>query len=109
MWREGNCVYPQPAHLQDSFRVPCVFRSTVWGIRKLTVKELVSTIDPPQGNAPEELALASAADGELMSSFLALPPVKSLQFELAVTLRIGSSNTTKLKAEDNFGSLPPLE
>ena len=44
-------VYPSPAQLQDSFRVPCVFRRTVWGIRKLTVKEVASAMGPPQGNA----------------------------------------------------------
>ena len=44
-------VYPYPAQLQDIVRVPCVFRKTVWGIRKLTVKEVESAMDTPQGNA----------------------------------------------------------
>ena len=39
---------------------------------------------------------------------LVLPPAKSLQFDLVVTLRIGYSNGTKLKAEDKFGPLPLL-
>ena len=34
--------------------------------------------------------------------------MKALQFALAVTLIIGSSNRTKLKAEDNFGPLPHI-
>ena len=50
-------VYPSPDQLQDSFRVPYVFQSTGCGIRKLTVKELVSAIDIPQGNASEALSL----------------------------------------------------
>ena len=33
--------------------------------------------------------------------------MKALQFALAVTLRIGSSNSTKFKAEENFGPLTP--
>ena len=40
--------------------------------------------------------LASDSDGEVMSMFVALPLVKSLQFALAVSLVIGSSNGTKL-------------
>ena len=43
-------VYLSPAQFQDSFRVPCVFRNTGWGIRKLTVKEVASAMDLPQGN-----------------------------------------------------------
>ena len=52
--------------------------------------------------------LDSVSDGEVMSRFLSLPPVKELQFSLVATLIIGSINITKLKAEDNFGPLPPL-
>ena len=52
--------------------------------------------------------LASVSDDELVSRILSLPPVNALQFALAVTLRIGSSNGTKLKAEKNFGPMPPL-
>ena len=62
----------------------------------------------PQRNASKSLVLASVSDGEVISMFLALPPVKAHQFELAVTLIIGSSNGTKLKEEDNFGPLTPL-
>ena len=50
-----NAVYPSPAQLQDSFRVPCVFRNMGWGIIKLTVKEVASAMDTPQGNALEAL------------------------------------------------------
>ena len=52
--------------------------------------------------------LDSESDGEFMSRLLVLPMVKSIQFALAETLVIGSSNGNKLKAEDNFGPLPPL-
>ena len=52
--------------------------------------------------------LDSVSYVEVISSFLALPLVKALQFALAVTLRIGSSNITKLKVEDNSGPLPFL-
>ena len=52
--------------------------------------------------------LASNSYGEVMSRFLALPPVKALKFDLAVPLIIGSSNGTKFKAEDSFGPPPPL-
>ena len=62
----------------------------------------------PQVNSSEAFLLASLSYCELMSRFLALSPVKSLQFTLAVTLIIGSRNMNKLKAEDNFGPLPPL-
>ena len=62
----------------------------------------------PQGNDLEELILASVSDDEVISRLLDLPPVKALQFALAVTLRIWSSNGTKFKAEENFGPLPPL-
>ena len=44
-------VYPLPVQLQDSFRVLCLFSSTIWGIRNLTVKELESAMDKPQENA----------------------------------------------------------
>ena len=94
--------YPSPDQLQEIFRAPCVFLSTGWGIRKLTVKELASAMDLPQGNTSEALVLASVSYGEVISRFLALPPVKELQFYLAVTIIIGPINETKLKAEDNF-------
>ena len=44
----------------------------------------------------------------MISKILDLPPAKALQFALAVTLRIGYSNGTKFKAEENFGPLIPL-
>ena len=56
----------------------CVFVSTVWVIRKLTVKWLVSTTDIPQGNASESWALDSVSYGEVISRFLDIPPVKAL-------------------------------
>ena len=43
-----------------------------------------------------------------MSMLLALNLVKGLQFALVVSLRVGSSNGTKLKVDDNFGQLPPI-
>ena len=55
-------------------------------------------MDLPQGNDSEVLALASVSDGKMMSRFLALPPVKALQFAFSVTLIIGSSNGTNIKA-----------
>ena len=73
-------VYPLPSQLQESFIVPCVFRRTVWGIRKLIVKELASDMDIPQVNALEALVLDSVSDDEVMSRFLELPPVKALQY-----------------------------
>ena len=69
---------------------------------------MASDIDLTQVNTSEALVLASVSDGEGISRFLALPPVEALQISLAVTLRIGSINGTKLKAEDKFGPLPPL-
>ena len=95
-------VDPFPAQLQDSFRVPCIFQSTVCGKRKLTLKESSSAMYLPQGNSSEALALDLVSDGEVSSRFLAFPLVKALQFSLAVTPRIGSSYGNKLKAEDNF-------
>ena len=65
-------------------------------------------MDIPQVNSSEALALASDSDVEVMSRFLALTPVKALQFSLAVALGIGSNNGTKFKVEDNVGLLPPL-
>ena len=62
----------------------------------------------PQRNASELLALASVSDGEVMSRFLALPPVKSLSFGWTVTLIISFINRNYLKTEDNFGLLSPL-
>ena len=62
----------------------------------------------PQGNDLEELILASVSDDEVISRLLDLPPVKALQFALAVTLRIWSSNGTKFKAKENFGHMPPI-
>ena len=62
----------------------------------------------PEGNASYALVLSSVSDGEVMSRFLALSPVKTIEFSLAVTLGIGSSNGTKLKVEDNVGPLPSL-
>ena len=80
-------------------------------------------MDKPQENASELLALAlalvlalalalalaldSESYGEVMSRLLALPTVKSLQFYFVVTLVIGSSSGTDIKAEDNFGLLRP--
>ena len=101
-------VYPSPAQLQDSFRLPCVLRSTGWGIRKLTVNEVASAMGLPQGNALETLVLASVSDDKVISRLLELPPVKALQFALAVTLIIRSSNGDNFKAEEKFGPLPPL-
>ena len=101
-------VYPSPAQLQDSFRVPRVFLSTVWGIKKITVNELVSYMYLPQGNALEASVLASVSYGEVMIRFLDFPPVKAIQFALSVTLIIGYSNGTKLKVEDKFGPLPHI-
>ena len=101
-------AYQSPTQLQYSFRVPCVLKSTGWGIRKLTVKELASAMDLTQVNYSEELVLDSASDGEVMSRFLAIPLVKALQFSLSVTLGIGSSNGTNIKAEENFGPMPPI-
>ena len=100
-------VYLSPAQLQDSFRVPCVFINTGWGIRKLTVKEVAPAMDNPQGNALEALVLDSVSDDKLISRILALPPVKALQFSLAVTLRIGSINGSEFKAEENFVHISP--
>ena len=68
----------------------------------------MSVMDAPQEIDSEELVLDSYSDGEVMSRFLVLPPVKALQFALVVTLGIGYSNGTKIKTEDNFGPLPPL-
>ena len=107
-WLEGNCGLPIACPIADIFIVPCVFRSTGWGISNLTLKELASALNLPQVNASELLVLASVSDGEVMSRLLALLPVKALQFSLGVTLRIGSSNGTKLKVEDKFGPLRPL-
>ena len=55
-------------------------------------------MDIYQGNSSESLLLASVSDSEVISRFLGLPLVKALKFLLAVTLRIGSRNRTKLKA-----------
>ena len=94
--------------MQESLIVLCVFRSTVWVIRKLTLKEVASSIDIPQGNTLEALVLASLSDDDVMSRLLELPLVKALQFSLAVTIRIGCSNGTKVKADENILPLPPV-
>ena len=86
----------------------CVFLRKGWDIRNLTVKEVEPAMDLPRGYASESLVLDSVSDGEVMSRFLSLPPVKEPQFSLMATLIIGSINSTKLKAEDNFEPLPPL-
>ena len=65
-------------------------------------------MDIPKVNSLESLVLASVSNDDVMSRFLALPPVKSLQFVFAVTLIIGSSNGNKLKADENFGTLTPV-
>ena len=52
--------------------------------------------------------LASFSDDEVISRLLALPPVKALQFYLAATIIIGSSNGTKFKSEEKIVLLPPL-
>ena len=81
---------------------------TGWGTRKLTVSYLDYSMDLPQGNHSEALMLHSVSYVELISSFLALPLVKAIKFYFVVTLRIGYSNGTKLKVEDNVGPLPSL-
>ena len=65
-------------------------------------------MDIPQGNNLEASVLASNSDNEVISRILEIPPVKALQSALAVTLRIGSSNGTKINAYENIGPLPPL-
>ena len=65
-------------------------------------------MDLPQGNASEALVLASFSYGEVISRFLTPAGLRALQFALAVTLIISSSNGANLKGEDNFGPLPPL-
>ena len=104
----GIVVYPFPDQFQDSFVMPCAFRSKGWVIRNLTVKYLASDMELSQGNASEALALASDSYDEVLSRFLALPLFKALQFSLAVALIIFSGNGNKLKADENFGPLPPL-
>ena len=54
------------------------------------------------------MLLDSDSDGEVMSMFLEMTPERVLQFSWAVALGIGSSNGTKLKAEENLGFLPPI-
>ena len=51
---------------------------------------------------------ALVSDDEVISSLFVIPPVKALRSALVVTLRIGSSNETKFKAEEKFGHLLPL-
>ena len=41
-------VYPSPAQLQDSFRVPRVFRGSGSGIRNMKLRELAYVMDLPQ-------------------------------------------------------------
>ena len=51
---------------------------------------------------------ALVSDDEVISSLFVIPPVKALRSALVVTLRIGSSNGTKFKADFNFVPLPPV-
>ena len=66
------------------------------------MKDVASDMDLPQGNTLEALVSASVSDDKVISSLLAIPPVKALQFALAVTLRIGSSNGINFKVEETL-------
>ena len=56
-------------------------------------------MDLSQLNSLEALVSDSVSDDMVIIRLLVLSPVKALQFALAVTLRIESSNGTKFKAE----------
>ena len=78
-----------------------------WGIRKLTVKNLAYAMDTSQENDFETLASASVSDNKTIIRLLEITLVKALQFDLAVTLRIGSSNGNQFKAEENSWPMHP--
>ena len=75
-------THPSSSQLQEKFRVPCAFRSTVWGVRRLTTGEIVGEMDLPPGQIVEAFSRAVEQSKVLLTSFLNLPPVEDLQFDL---------------------------
>ena len=83
---------PTPLQLTKQFRVPCVYKSTGWGIRYLSPSEIGAAIDLPPGLLPA-LESSVANRGFQMEGLLALPPVKGLQFALTVCYGVGLDPT----------------
>ena len=82
-------IYHSPAQLTKLFRVPCVFKSSGWGLRKLQPEEIGSAMDLPPGIL-SSFAHSIRNGSFTLHDFLCLPPVKSLQFALSVCLGIGT-------------------
>ena len=82
-------THPSPSQLQERFRVPCVFQRNGWGVRRLTTGEILGEIDLPPGPIMEALSRSEEQIKVLLTSFLKLPHVNTLQFELAMGLGIG--------------------
>ena len=80
-----------PYQLMKQFRVPCVFKSTGWGTHYLTPGEIGAALDLPPSLIPK-LESAIASNSFQIVDLLALPPVKGLQFGLAVCCSVGLDN-----------------
>ena len=84
--------------------MPCVFRSTGWGVRRLTTEEILGAMDLPSGTILEAFSRTAEQSKALLTYFLKLTPIKYLQFSLAVGLGIGLT----VSSSQNNNVLAPL-
>ena len=103
-------VYHSPAQLIKLFRVPCVFKSSGWGLRNLQPEEIGSAMDLPPGLL-DAFAHSIRKGTFALEDFLSLPPVKSLQFALSVCLGIGmnAASPTQPSVETSAMSTPVFD
>ena len=97
-------THPSHSQLQERYRVPCVFRSTGWGVQILTIGEISGAMDLPPGPIMKTFSRVVEQSKVLFTSFLRLPPFKDLQFALEVGLGIGRT----FRSSHNNNGLTPL-
>ena len=100
-------THPSPSQLQKRSRVPCVLRSTGWGMRRLTTEEIAGAMGLPPRPIVEAFSRAAKKSKELLTYFLMLTPVKALQFYFVLGLGIGRTVIPRQK-NNGINSLTPI-
>ena len=73
-------THPLPSQLQERLRVLCIFRSTGWGVRKITTGGIVGEMDLSPRPIVEAFSRAVDQSRALLTSLLRLPTVKAISF-----------------------------
>ena len=87
--------------------MPCIFRSTGWGVQRLTTGEITVEMDLTPGSIVETFSREAEKIKVMLTYFLRLTPFKALQFTLSVGLGIGSTVITSQK-NNGIIPLPPI-